>query len=86
MSAGCLCWLDKQNTVVAYFTSVPACQAVCGEEGFGSKHNGEFDIVLCFQLFGSTGRGSYRQRDYLVYFLHYKPILKCTEGTDSNIM
>lgn len=50
MSAGFLCWFDKQNTIVAYFTSVPVCQAVCGEEGFSSKHNGEFDTVVCFQL------------------------------------
>lgn len=48
MSAGCLCWLDKQNTVAAYFTPVPVCQAVCGEEGYGSKHNGMFDTVVCF--------------------------------------
>lgn len=48
MSTGCLCWLDKQNTVAAYFTSVPVCQAVCGEERFASKHNGEFDTVVCY--------------------------------------
>lgn len=47
MSTGCLCWLGKQNTVAEYFTPVPVCRAVCSKEGFGSKHNGEFDTVMC---------------------------------------
>lgn len=61
MSAGCLCWLDKQNTVAAYFTPVPVCQAVAVKKDSVQKHNGEFDTAVCFQLFGSvcsTGRGS----------------------------
>lgn len=54
MSAGCLCWLDKQNTVTAYFTSVPLCQAVLRRRKTRFKHIGEFDTVVRFQLFCSV--------------------------------
>lgn len=48
MSAGRLCWLDKQNTVAAYFTPAPVCQTVSAREGFGSKCIGEFDTAVVF--------------------------------------
>lgn len=55
MSAGCLCRLDKQKySSCIFFTSVPVCQAVCSVKSTSSKQNAEFDIVLCFQLFGSV--------------------------------
>lgn len=45
---------DKQNTVAAYFTSVPVCQAVHSKDRSGSNtYNGEFDAVVHFQLFCS---------------------------------
>jgi len=50
MSAGSLCRPDKQNTAAAYFTTVPYCQAVYGKKRVGSKHNEEFDTLVCFQL------------------------------------
>ena len=39
----------KQNTVAAYFSSVPVCQAVRSKERSGSNtYNGEFDTVVHF--------------------------------------
>lgn len=86
MLTGCLCWLDKENTVGAYFTPVPVCQAVC-DKGFSSKHNRVW-YTVCFQLFCFVypGRGSKIQFDYFIYFHSYKPIPKSTKGTASNIM
>lgn len=53
MSAGCLCRLDKQNTVAACFTPLPLlCQAVSRrrKKGLGSNTPGSFDTVVHFQL------------------------------------
>lgn len=46
---GFWCWLGV-FVAAAYFSTVPVCQAVCGEKRFGSKHNGELDAIVCFQL------------------------------------
>lgn len=77
MSAGCLCWLDKQNTVAAYFIPVPVCQAVCGEEGIGSERNGEFDTVMCLDSVCLT---------VLFTFTPTSPLSEGAEGTGANIV
>lgn len=84
---GCLCWLGKQNTVAAHFTSVPLCQAVLQRRKFLVQRHWSSLIQSCaFSDFCSVLlQNKDGKFDYLVY-LNYKPILKCTQGADSSIV